>query len=133
MATLEADPQAAADAYAFTAFQVAQQAVGAYQDDALALLGRTAEAEAEARRAYRSEQGRPWFQHNPAGADAVVAATKAADTARERVAEYLLAARLEQLRERSAARTGKPASWTERLPALAARPLDGDASGAVIA
>ncbi|MFK0231071.1 hypothetical protein ACIQUL_35500 [Streptomyces sp. NPDC090303] len=133
VATLEADPQAAADAYAFTAFQVAQQAVGEYQDDALALLRRTPEAEAEARRAYRSEQGRPWFQHNPTGADAVAAATKAADAARERVAEYLLAARLEQLHERSAARTEKPASWTERLPGLAARPLDGDATGAVIA
>ncbi|MEV6123057.1 hypothetical protein AB0M23_21490 [Streptomyces sp. NPDC052077] len=133
VATLEADPQAAADAYAFTAFQAAQQAVGAHQDDALAALGRTAEAEAEARRAYRSEQGRPWFRNNPSGADAVAAATNAADTARERVAEHLLAARLKQLHERSAAPAGKPASWTELLPGLAARPLDGDATGAVIA
>ncbi|QSS95553.1 hypothetical protein H3V39_33945 (plasmid) [Streptomyces sp. M54] len=128
-----ADPQAAADAAAFTAFQAAQQAVSEYQDDALALLGRTEEAEAEARRAYRSEQCRPWFQHHPTGADAVAAATNAADTARERAAEHLLAARLEQLRERSAARTERPASWTERLPGLAARPLDGDATGPVIA
>ncbi|MFF3488751.1 hypothetical protein ACFYXC_36595 [Streptomyces sp. NPDC002701] len=135
VATLEADPQAAADAYAFTAFQTAQQAVGAYQDDALALLGRTAEAEAEARRAYRSEQGRPWFQYNPSGADAVVAATKAADAARERVAGYLLATRLEQLREQTAARTEPVAAapWTGRLLELATRPLDGDAIGAVIA
>ncbi|MCA1222180.1 hypothetical protein [Streptomyces sp. 8L] len=132
-AALEADPQAAADAYAFTAFQSAQQAVGEYQDTALAMLSRTVEAEAEARRAYRAEQGRPWFRHNPSGADAVAAATKAADSARERVAEYLLAARLEQLRERAVARTERPASWTERLPGLAARPLDGDTSGAVIA
>ncbi|MGW5401379.1 hypothetical protein [Streptomyces sp. NPDC003952] len=133
VATLEADPQAAADAYAFTTFQAAQQAVSEYQDDALAVLGRTQEAEAEARRAYRAEQGRPWFQHNPTGADAVAAATTAADTARERVAEYLLAARLKQLHERSAARTEKPASWTDRLPGLAARPLGGDATGAVTA
>ncbi|MFE6630292.1 hypothetical protein ACFVNB_24055 [Streptomyces rochei] len=133
VATLEADPQAAADAYAFTAFQVAQQAVSEYQDDAQAMLGRTAEAEAEARRAYRSEQGRPWFQHNPTGADAVAAATNAADTARERVAEHLLAARLKQLHERPAAPARRTASWTERLPGLAARPLDGDATGAVIA
>ncbi|WP_331726482.1 hypothetical protein [Streptomyces uncialis] len=133
VATLEADPQAAADAYAFTAFQAAQQAVGTYQDKALAMLRRTQEAETEARRAYRSEQGRPWFQHNPTGADAVTAATKAADTARERVAEYLLAARLKQLHEWSAARPEKLASWTDRLPGLAARPLDGDATGAVIA
>jgi hypothetical protein len=133
VAALEADPRAAADAYAFTALQVAQQAVGEYQDDALALLGRTEEAEAEARRAYRSEQNRPWFQHNPTGADAVAAATKAADTARERVAEYLLAARMEQLHKQSAARPEKPASWTERLPDLAARPLDSTATKAVTA
>ncbi|MFJ9975151.1 hypothetical protein [Streptomyces sp. NPDC090621] len=133
VATLEVDPQAAADVYAFTAFQVAQQAVGEYQDNALAVLSRTGEAEAEARRAYRSEQGRPWFQHNPTGADAVAAAARAADTARERVAEHLLSARLEQLRERAAAPARRPASCTERLPGLAGRPLDGDATGAVIA
>ncbi|MFJ9690355.1 hypothetical protein ACIRRX_32280 [Streptomyces bacillaris] len=133
VATLEADPQAAADAYAFTAFQAAQLAVGAYQDDALAVLRRTPEAEAEARRAYRAEQGRPWFRHHPTGADAVAAATRAADTARERVAEHLLAARLKQLHERSAAPARRPASWTERLPGLAGPPLDGDATGAVIA
>ncbi|MER6917075.1 hypothetical protein ABT354_36000 [Streptomyces sp. NPDC000594] len=53
--------------------------------------------------------------------DAVAAATKAADTARERAAEYLLAARLEQLRERSADRTEQiaAASWADRLPGLA--------------
>lgn len=131
VATLEADPQAATDAYAFTAFQAAQLAVGAYQDDALAVLRRTPEAEAEACRAYRAEQGRPWFQHHPTGADAV--ATNAAATARERVAEYLLAAWLKQLHERSAAPVRRPASWTERLPGLTGRPLDGDATGAVIA
>ncbi|MER0450130.1 hypothetical protein ABR738_37270 [Streptomyces sp. Edi4] len=135
VATLEADPEAAADAYAFTAFQTAQQAVGEFQDTALAMLGRTEQAEAEARRAYKTEQGRPWFKHNPTGADAVAAATKAADTARERVAECLLAARLEQLREQRAARTEQAAAaaWTDRLPRLAARALDGDATGVVIA
>ncbi|MFE3865972.1 hypothetical protein ACFXPT_36980 [Streptomyces goshikiensis] len=133
VATLEADPQAAADAHVFTAFHSAQQAVGEYHENALAMLRGTQEAEAEARRAYRSEQGRPWFQRNPSGADAVAAAAKAADTARERVAECLLAARMKQLRERSAARPEMPASWTDRLPGLAARPLDGDATGTVMA
>ncbi|WP_255306554.1 hypothetical protein [Streptomyces sp. Wb2n-11] len=135
VAMLEANPQAAKDAYAFTAFQTAQQAVQEYQDNALEMLGRTEEAEAEARRAYTVEQGRPWFQHHPTGAHAVAAATKAADTARERVAEYLLAMRLEQLREQIAARTetAAPAPWTDRLPELAARPLDGGTAGAVIA
>ncbi|MGC5401741.1 hypothetical protein ACPXCP_39135 [Streptomyces sp. DT20] len=119
VATLEANPQAAADAYAFTALQTAQQAVGEHQDNALAMLGRTEEAEAEGRRAYRAEQGRPWFQYNPTGADAVAAATKAADTARERTAEHLLATRLKQLRH--GARTGQvtAASSMYRLPKLA--------------
>ncbi|WP_331719973.1 hypothetical protein [Streptomyces sp. NBC_00147] len=133
VAALEADPEAARDVYAFAALQTAQQAVREYQDNALAMLGRIEEAEAEARRAYRAEQGRPWFQHNPTGADAVAAATKAADAARERVARYLLATRLEQLREQAHARTERPASWMDRLPGLAARPLYGDDSGAVIA
>ncbi|MFJ6493738.1 hypothetical protein [Streptomyces californicus] len=92
--------------------RAAQQAAGENQDNALALLHRTPEAEAEARRAYKAEQGRD---------------------ARARVAEHLLAARLEQLRGLSAALAGKPASWAERLPGLAARPLDGDATGPVIA
>ncbi|WP_344084355.1 hypothetical protein [Streptomyces stramineus] len=104
VAALEADPEAAQDAYAFAALQTAQQAVQEYQDTALVMLGRTEEAEAEAQRAYKTEQGRHWFKHNPHGADAIAAATKAADTARERVAEYLLATRLEQLREQAAAR-----------------------------
>ncbi|MBZ6093390.1 hypothetical protein KVH02_34565 [Streptomyces olivaceus] len=67
-------------------------------------------------------------ERSPVSADAVAASTKAADAA----PEYLSAARLEQLRERTAARTERSALWTQRLPGLAARPLDGDA-GAVIA
>ncbi|MEU4800479.1 hypothetical protein [Streptomyces sp. NPDC023327] len=84
VAMLEANRQAAEDAHAFAAFQTTQQAVQEYQDNALAMLGRTEEAGAEARRAFKAEQGRPWFQHNPNGADAIAAATKAADAARER-------------------------------------------------
>jgi hypothetical protein len=135
VAALEANPEAAEDAYAFAAFQTAQQAVQEYQDNALTMLGRTEEAEAEARRAFKAEQGRPWFQHNPSGADAIAAATKAADAARERVAEYLLTARLEQLREQAAARTetAAPAPWTDRLTRLAARSLDGGTAGTVMA
>ncbi|MEW2134636.1 hypothetical protein [Streptomyces sp. NPDC005435] len=106
VAALEADPEAAQDAYAFAALQTAQQSVREYQDTALVMLGRTEEAETEARRAYKTEQGRHWFKHNPHGADAIAAATRAADTARERVAEYLLATRLEQLRELAARTTG---------------------------
>ncbi|MGW4359467.1 hypothetical protein ACWEKU_12005 [Streptomyces californicus] len=133
VATLEADPQATADAYAFTAFQAAQQAVGAYQDDALAVLRRTPEAGTEARRAYAAQLAKPWFKALPDSDDAQRAATEAAAKAQTRTAEHLLAVRLEQLYERSAARTERPASWTKRLPGLAARPLDGDATGPVIA
>ncbi|MER7900483.1 hypothetical protein ABTX62_31460 [Streptomyces sp. NPDC096046] len=112
VAALEANPEAAEDAYACAAFQTAQQAVQEYQDNALVMLGRTEEAEAEARRAYKAEQGRPWFQHNPNGAGAVAAATKAADAARERVAGYLLATRLEQLRESPPPAPSRP--WPRR-------------------
>ncbi|MCC9707292.1 hypothetical protein E4N62_19635 [Streptomyces sp. MNU76] len=135
VAALEANPEAAEDAYAFAAFQTAQQSLQEYQDNALAMLGRTEEAEAEARRAYKAEQGRPWFQHHPNGADAIAAATKASDRARERTARYLLAKRLEQLREQAAARTETAAAapWTDRLPELAARRLNSDVTGEVIA
>ncbi|MBB5119299.1 hypothetical protein [Streptomyces eurocidicus] len=71
---------------AFAALQVVEAALPEYRSSALGRLGRTEEAEAEARRAYKTEQGRRWFQHNPHGADVVAAATKAADTARERTA-----------------------------------------------
>ncbi|MEU7260692.1 hypothetical protein AB0B21_33530 [Streptomyces rimosus] len=72
---------------------------------------------------------------HPNGADAVAAATKAADTARERTAEYLLAIRLEQRREQAAARTetASAAPWTDRLSEFAARPLDEDTCGTVSA
>lgn len=72
---------------------------------------------------------------SPNGADVIAAATKAADTARERTAQYLLTTRLEQLREQATARTETAAAapGTDRLPRLAARPLDNDATQAVIA
>ncbi|WLQ45128.1 hypothetical protein P8A22_37785 [Streptomyces laculatispora] len=125
---LDADPAGAASVLAFAALQAVEAALPEYRSSAMGRLGRTEEAETEARRAFRTEQGRRWFQHNPHGADAIAAATKAADVARERAVEYLLATRLEQLREQAAARTeaAGPAPWTDRLPELAARQLDGD-------
>ncbi len=120
---------------AFGALRAVEAALPDFRRSALGRLARTEEAEAEARRAFKTEQGRRWFRHNPNGADAVAAATKAADTARERAAEYLLATRLKQLREQAAARTEQAVAvpWTDRLPELAARRLDADMSGAVIA
>ncbi|MGW2890551.1 hypothetical protein ACWDDN_35645 [Streptomyces griseoruber] len=132
---LEANPTAAASVLAFNALQAVQQALPEYRSSALGRLGSAPEADAEARRAYKTEQNRRWFRANPNGADAVAAATKATDAARERTAEYLLATRLEQLRKRTAARTETvaPAPWSARLTELAARPLDGDQAGAAIA
>ncbi|WP_432095665.1 hypothetical protein [Streptomyces sp. bgisy100] len=130
-----ADPLGTASVLAYGALHTVEQLLAEYRRNALAMLGRTEEAEAEARRAYKAEQGRPWFQYNPSGADAVAAATQKAEAARERTAEHLLAVRLEQLREQSAARTETVAAapWAERLPELAARSLDGGTAGAVIA
>ncbi|MEU5632150.1 hypothetical protein ACH47C_23570 [Streptomyces rishiriensis] len=132
---LEANPTAAASALAFNALQVVQQALPEYRSSALGRLATTEEADAEARRAYKTEQNRRWFRANPNGAEAVAAATKAAHAARERTAEYLLATRLEQLRKLTAVRTETvaPAPWSTRLTELAARPLDGDQAGAAIA
>ncbi|GGZ19559.1 hypothetical protein [Streptomyces nitrosporeus] len=128
--------QARADlAAALTAHGTVQQIAGETERTALAVFGRTEEAEAEADQAYRTEQGRRWFRHNPNSEAAVTAATKASTAARTRAAQHLLTVRLEQLREQAAARTEQvaPAPWTDRLPELAARQLDADTSGAVMA
>ncbi|WP_030372789.1 hypothetical protein [Streptomyces rimosus] len=112
-----------------------EQALPEYRSSALAWLGRSEEARAEARRAYATEQGRLWYRHTPDGADAVAAATKAAEAARKRTAEYLLVTRLERLREQTGARAEQAgfAPWADRLPEIAARPLDHDVTGEVIA
>ncbi|MFD5112335.1 hypothetical protein ACFWNG_08480 [Streptomyces sp. NPDC058391] len=52
----------------------------------------------------------------PNGADAVAAATGAADTARERTTQHLLTMRLEHLREQSAARTETDAAFAPGSP-----------------
>ncbi|WP_229898072.1 hypothetical protein [Streptomyces anulatus] len=132
---LDADPAGVDAVLAFTALQTVEAALPEYRSSALGRLGRTKEADTEAAQAYRTERGRRWFQHNPDGADAVAAATKAGDAARERTAQHLLAVRLKQLREQALARTGTAvaAPWRDRLPELAARPLDDDANPMVIA
>ncbi|MEU5234869.1 hypothetical protein AB0G82_37345 [Streptomyces anulatus] len=121
---LDTDPAGAAAVLAFAALQTVEAALSDYRSNALERLGRTEEAEAEVRRAYKTEQGRRWFRHNPNGADAIAAATKAANTARERAAEYLLTTRLKQLRaDRRPDRAGPgravdgPAARTRRPPA----------------
>ncbi|MGW8557967.1 hypothetical protein [Streptomyces tubercidicus] len=79
---LDADPAGATSVLAFAALQAVEAALPEYRSSALGRLGRAEEAEAEARRTYRTEQVRRWFKHNPHGADAIAAAMKAADTAR---------------------------------------------------
>jgi hypothetical protein len=98
---LESDPVRAALALADNALRAVQQAVAEYRRCALDALARTPQAEAEARKAYATEQNRRWYRANPKGADALAAAARAADTARERTALYLLNERLEQLHEAS--------------------------------
>ncbi|WEH43991.1 hypothetical protein [Streptomyces sp. AM 2-1-1] len=136
-AELEDDQERADLAAALTAHSTVQQITDQAETSAVAAFGRTDEAQAEADRAYRTEQGRRWFQHNPTGEAAVAAATKASTTARDRVAQHLLTVRLDQLREqattvRPTGQTGA-GSWTDRLPELAARTLGADTTGAVIA
>ncbi|MGQ4357622.1 hypothetical protein [Streptomyces drozdowiczii] len=125
----ETDPTGMAAVLAYSALRTVEEALPEFRSSALKGLSRTEEASSEAHKAYKTEQGRRWFRHNPNGTDAVTAANKAADTARERVAEYLLATRLKQLREQAPAPAEQitAAPWTNRLPELAARPLDDEA------
>lgn len=132
---LAADPISTASVLAFGALRAMEEALVELRRSALGRLARAEEADAEARRAYKTEQGRRWLRHNPTSADAVAAATQAADTARERAAECVLATRLRQLREQAAARTSQATSapWTDRLPERAARPLTDDTAKEVTA
>ncbi|MEU1090061.1 hypothetical protein ACFYPN_31615 [Streptomyces sp. NPDC005576] len=136
-ADLDDDQERAELAAALTARSTVQQIADQAEASALAAFGRTDDADTEADRAYRTEQGRRWFRHNPTGEAAIAAATKASTTARDRVAHHLLAVRLEQLREQAAAghraELAGAAPWMDRLPALAARTLGGTTTGAVIA
>ncbi|WP_331743023.1 helix-turn-helix domain-containing protein (plasmid) [Streptomyces sp. NBC_01136] len=88
-AEIEADQQRVDTCLAFNALQAVQAALPEYRRAALAMLARTPEAEAEARRAYATEQGRRQHRRYPDRPVAVTAAEQAADTARERTAQHL--------------------------------------------
>ncbi|MFD3567401.1 hypothetical protein [Streptomyces sp. NPDC058667] len=118
-----AGPDAVEDAAAHNAFLAAESAVAEYQHQALVMLGRSEEAQAEARKAYATERAKPWFQALPDSDDALRAATEAAAQAQARTAEYLLALRLEQLRAQAPPEPVRPAPWSRRLPELAAHSL----------
>ncbi|MFG2841114.1 hypothetical protein ACGFYE_39760 [Streptomyces zaomyceticus] len=127
-AALEAaGPDAVEDAVAHNAVLTAESAAAEYRHEALVMLGRSEDAQAEARKAYETELAKPWFQALPDSDDAQRAATEAAAKAQTRTAEHLLAVRLEQLHTQARPTPVRPAPWTQRLPELAARPLDGEA------
>ncbi len=102
---LDADTVAAAAALAFTALQAVQQAAPEYRRSALAMLGRTAAAEAEARRAYGTA-----LRNQPLDVpedEAKSVAAQVARQARQRTAEHLLTTQLAQMR--AARATPEPA------------------------
>lgn len=126
-AALEAaGPDAIEDAAAHNAMLTAESAAAEYRNEALVMLGRSAEAQAEARKAYATELAKPWHQALPDSDDAQRAATEAAAQAQTRTAEHLLAVRLEQLHTQARPQPVRPAPWAQRLPELAARPLDSE-------
>ncbi|WP_329453194.1 hypothetical protein OG894_42100 (plasmid) [Streptomyces sp. NBC_01724] len=135
-AELNDDPKAVVTCLAFTDLQTVQQAASVYHRCALAMLGRAPQSEAEARRAYDTEKGRRQHRWYPDGPLARAAAEQAADTARERTAQHLLATRLDKLRALAGGRAGvsTPAAtpWAGRLTELAARPIRDDLAGTVI-
>jgi hypothetical protein len=92
------DPAARASCLAFTELQAVEETAPGHRATALAMLARSPEAEAEAKRAYDAEKGRRQHRLSPDGPIAVAAAEQTADAARERAAQYLLTARLEELR-----------------------------------
>ncbi|WP_435059729.1 hypothetical protein [Streptomyces sp. bgisy060] len=127
-AALEAaGPDAVEDAAAHNALLTAESAAAEYRHEALVMLGRSKAAQAEARKAYATELAKPWHQALPDSDDAQRAATEAAARAQTRTAEHLLAVRLEQLHTQARPEPVPPAPWAQRLPELAARPLDGEA------
>ncbi|MFC8270374.1 hypothetical protein ACFUIZ_32335 [Streptomyces cinereoruber] len=118
-----AGPDATRDTAAHNAFAIAESAVVEYRDQALVMLGRSEEAQAEARKAYATELAKPWFRALPDSDDAQRAATEAAAKAQTRTAEHLLAVRLEQLHTQARPAPVRPEPWAQRLPELAAHPL----------
>ncbi|MEU5977688.1 hypothetical protein [Streptomyces sp. NPDC047315] len=110
-AALEAaGPDAVEDAAAHNAFLTAESAATEYRQQALVMLGRGEDTQAEARQAYATELAKPWHRAVPDSDDALRAATDAAAKVQTRTAEYLLAVRLEQLRTQDRPEPVRPAS-----------------------
>ncbi|KUH35240.1 hypothetical protein ATE80_30370 [Streptomyces kanasensis] len=126
-AALEAaGPDAVEDAAAHNAFLVAESAAAEYRHEALVMLGRSEDAQAEARQAYATELAKPWHQALPDSDDAQRAATEAAAKARPAPPSTCspcgwssctpspALSRSGPLRGRSACPSSPPARWTAR-------------------
>ncbi|WP_331735720.1 hypothetical protein [Streptomyces sp. NBC_00057] len=128
------DPTGVAAVLAYGALQTVEQAVPEFRHSALNRLGRTDEADAEARRGLQDRAGAALV---PAQPERCGRRRRCDEGRRHRQGARCrvpTATRLKQLREQAAARTEQAAAapWTDWLPELAARRLGGDA-GAVIA
>ncbi|MEU8765016.1 hypothetical protein [Streptomyces sp. NPDC048659] len=97
------------------------------------MLGRSQEAQAEARKTYATELAKPWHRSMPGSDDAQRAATEAAAQAQTRTAKHLLAVRLKQLHPQARPTPVQPAPRSQRLPGLTALLIGGDVTEAVIA
>ncbi|MGW2183341.1 hypothetical protein ACWCXX_35920 [Streptomyces sp. NPDC001732] len=126
----EADPDGVRTLLAYNELEVLKQVVPQIRTSALATLARGAEAN----RAHATEHRRRG-RHAPDGADAFTAAECAAQAARHRTAEHLLAAREKQPGKDQAVagdRTAASVPWAQRLAELAARPLPGETAGELV-
>ncbi|WP_432161261.1 hypothetical protein [Streptomyces sp. NRRL F-5630] len=107
----------------YRGLRAAQEAAAEYRATALAQLTRTPQAQAEGRYAYAAEQSRS-HHHDPTS-PGPAAASRAAETARTRSAEALLAQRLAHLREQDLLTSSPPDM--ERLSEALACVLEGAA------
>ncbi|MFB6507493.1 MULTISPECIES: hypothetical protein [unclassified Streptomyces] len=130
----EADPDGVRTLLAYNELEVLKQVVPQIRTSALATLARGAEADIEANRAHATEHRRRG-RHAPDGADTFTAAECAAQAARDRTAEHLLAAREKQPGKDQAVagdRTASSVPWVQRMAELTARPLPGETAGELV-
>lgn len=112
-------PDELRDVLAYTVRDTLQQTLPQIRASVLATLARSPEADTEAYRAYRIEERNSPYTGNHAAATAAAVAGEA----RSRTARQLLSNRLQQLRQARTTRPAARAPWSQRLAALAQRPL----------
>ncbi|MFE7620438.1 hypothetical protein [Streptomyces sp. NPDC057496] len=130
----EADPDGVRTLLAYNELEVLKQVVPQIRTSALTTLARSAEADADANRAHATEHRRRG-RHTPDSADAFTAAECAAQAARDRTAEHLLAVQEKQPGKYQAETGARPAAsvpWAQKLAELAARPLPGETAEVLV-